>query len=212
MFDVGTERYTPPPAIAENGALEAWLAELLRAREKVKGLMEARADRPEDRSHTEVQAWSRDLGLTLGYQVWVAANDRGRLYDGVTLATGCLDRLPDPIEEAPGADSIPLDRRALDRCQSACRRSVRGRAFDIYLLRHCAHARSRAWWDLRAADGLFLVAPDNRQDEVRAQLNRPAFSRVRDLRVRFLPYGELDKHRPVRHGMKGIHAIARTLY
>ncbi len=46
--------------------------------------------------------------------------------------------------------------------------------------------------DLHAADGLFLVAPDAREGEVRAQLRRPAFSRVADLEVRYLPYGELE--------------------
>lgn len=69
--------------------------------------------------------------------------------------------------------------------------------------------------DLHAADGLFLVAPDAREEEVRAQLQRPAFSRVRDLQVRFLPYGELETHRDAiarfGSGMKGIQAIARTL-
>ena len=38
-----------------------------------------------------------------------------------------------------------------------------------------------------AAHGLFLVAPDEREEDVRSQLRRPAFSRVRDLQVRYLP-------------------------
>jgi type II restriction enzyme len=69
--------------------------------------------------------------------------------------------------------------------------------------------------NLHAADGLFLVAPDAREDEVRAQLRRPAFSRIRDLQVRFLPYGELEKNREAiarfGTGMKGVQAIARML-
>jgi type II restriction enzyme len=43
--------------------------------------------------------------------------------------------------------------------------------------------------------GLFLVAPDAREAEVRAQIARPAFSRIADLSVRYLPYGELSRHR-----------------
>ena len=43
--------------------------------------------------------------------------------------------------------------------------------------------------------GLFLVAPDSRENDVRAQLQRPAFSRIADLNVRYLPYGELERHR-----------------
>ncbi|RTL26342.1 MAG: type II restriction endonuclease, partial [Burkholderiales bacterium] len=34
-----------------------------------------------------------------------------------------------------------------------------------------------------------------RRDEVKQQLARPAFSRVSELGIRYLPYGELQKHR-----------------
>lgn len=47
----------------------------------------------------------------------------------------------------------------------------------------------------RAARHLFLVAPDDREHEIRAQLARPAFRRVADLNVRWLPYGELERNR-----------------
>lgn len=66
-----------------------------------------------------------------------------------------------------------------------------------------------------SARGLFLVAPDDREDEVRAQLVRPAFSRVGELQVRFLPYSELETHRHAMarfgQGMKAIEAVARAL-
>lgn len=42
---------------------------------------------------------------------------------------------------------------------------------------------------------LFLVASDNREEEVRAQLQRPAFRRVADLELKYLPYGELGRNR-----------------
>jgi type II restriction enzyme len=68
---------------------------------------------------------------------------------------------------------------------------------------------------LHATDGLFLVAPDAREGEVRAQLQRPAFSRARDLQVRYLPYGELQKNRDAiarfGTGIKGVQAISRLL-
>lgn len=69
--------------------------------------------------------------------------------------------------------------------------------------------------DAHALEGLFLVAPDSREDEVRAQLARPAFSRVADLKVRYPPYGELEAHRDAiarfGSGMKAIHAVSRAL-
>ena len=69
--------------------------------------------------------------------------------------------------------------------------------------------------EVHALEGMFLVAPDGREDEVRAQLARPAFSRVADLKVRYLSYGELRSNRDdiarFGHGMKPIQAISRVL-
>lgn len=45
--------------------------------------------------------------------------------------------------------------------------------------------------DGAAARNFFLVAPDDREHEVRAQFARPAFSRVAELNLRYVPYGEL---------------------
>ena len=65
------------------------------------------------------------------------------------------------------------------------------------------------------ADSLFLVAPDDREAQVRAQLMRPAFLGVASLNVRYLPYGELERHREqiVRfgEGVKAIRAVSRVL-
>jgi len=48
---------------------------------------------------------------------------------------------------------------------------------------------------LGAGTAMFLVAPDDRRDQVAQQLRRPAFSRVSELGIRYLPYGELRLHR-----------------
>lgn len=62
---------------------------------------------------------------------------------------------------------------------------------------------------------LFLVAPDDREHDVRVPLRRPAFSRRRELRVRFLRYSELERNRDAMArfgaGMKAVDAVARTL-
>ena len=66
-----------------------------------------------------------------------------------------------------------------------------------------------------AAAGLFLVAPNDREKDVRAQIARPAFSRIADLDISYLPYGELEAHRDqiarFGSGLKAIRAIARPL-
>lgn len=217
LFDVGTGRLSAPPLADDDSAREAWLAELTKAREMAKKLGESiKADRESDSTHTGIQAWLRDLGLALGYKVWIAANDRGRVHNGGALSEGCLDDLPQTIANAPGADSIRLiDVLWIepDRLRVIAAFEVE-HTTSIYsgIVRMLDLALSS---DLHAADGLFLVAPDAREEEVRAQLRRPAFNRVRDLQVRFLPYGELEKHREAiarfGTGMKGIQAITRTV-
>ncbi len=60
-----------------------------------------------------------------------------------------------------------------------------------------------------------MVAPDEREDEVRRQLARPAFRAVSDLEVRYLPYGELSRNREAMarfgSGLKSVEAISRLL-
>ena len=62
---------------------------------------------------------------------------------------------------------------------------------------------------------VFIVAPDSREEEVRNQLLRPAFRNVCELRLRFLPYGDLEKHRESMArfgaGLKAIEAVAKQL-
>lgn len=69
--------------------------------------------------------------------------------------------------------------------------------------------------ELHTGTAMFLVAPDAREEQVRAQLSRPAFSRIGDLNLRYLAYGELDRYRDAiarfGSGLKGIEAIARKL-
>ena len=116
----------------------------------------APADITDGPTHTEVQGWLRDLGHALGYTVWIASNDQGRVLGHGRLGDGCL-----------------------------------------------------------TAHGLYLVAPDAREDDVRAQFARPAFQRIGELAVRFIPYGALAEHRRSMarfgSGQTAIEAIARAL-
>lgn len=216
LFDIGSGRYPAPPRDVDGEA--AWLERLQRARDEAAALSKAAAAEIEgDRSHTEIQAWLRDLGLALGFSVWIAANDRSRANDGVPLAHGCLTRLPEVLESAPGSESI----RLIDVLWLEPEGARVAAAFEVEhstsiysgIVRMLDLALSVG--NLSGSTALFLVAPDSREPEVRAQLGRPAFSRVSDLDVRYLPYGELEKHRAAiarfGSGLKGVEAIARRL-
>jgi type II restriction enzyme len=215
LFDVGTGRYRSPPE-SEAGLAE-WEADLARVRDEVDRANKAlRAAREEDRTHTEVQGWLRDLGLALGFRVWVANNDRNRPYAGGRLADGCCDCLPEALEKAAAAEAI----RLIDVLWIE---APTGRVAAAFEVEHTTSIYSGIVRMLDLALGLpsqpeqalFLVAPDAREGDVREQLLRPAFSRVADLNVRFIGYRELEAHRQAiarfGQGLKAIEAIARRL-
>lgn len=228
LFDIGSGRYTPPPRDTDVAGRAAWEADLARVRAESASADKARAAaRENDRTHTEVQGWLRDLGLALGYDVWIASNDRRRPCGTGLLGDGCLTVLPATIEAAPGADAVRLiDVLWLDRMQSGQTQEATTAAPRVVGAFEVEHTTSIYSGIVRLLDlalgvpdhmvaGLYLVAPDSRLDDVRAQLTRPAFSRVADLNVRYLPYGELERNREVMarfgSGMKSVEAIARTL-
>ncbi len=218
LFDIGSGRYPAPPLATESGSNADWFNRLEIARQEAQILNKAQLVQGEsDRTHSEIQAWLRDLGHALGYDVWIAANDRGRLYEGIPLGKSCLERLPDAMVTAPGADAVRLiDVLWLDRGMSSVIAAFEvEHSTSIYsgIVRMLDLALSGS--DIHAAAGLFLVAPDSREADVRAQLQRPAFSRVSDLDISYLPYGDLEKNRDAiarfGTGLKAIRAIAKPL-
>ena len=107
MFDVGSGRYPAPPGRGDAAAQVAWAADLERVREESAASERLRALRQEtDTTHHEMQGWLRDLGLALGFDVWIASNDRSRAYAGGQLGDGCLTaRMADGVA---AADSVRL--------------------------------------------------------------------------------------------------------
>ena len=160
----------------------------------------------------------RDLGCALGFDVWVASNDRSRVFGTGRVADGCRAELPAAFASSSAAETIRLiDILWLDRTS--------GRAEAAFEVEHTTSIYSGIVRMLDLALGFesehpsaaayFLVAPDEREEEVRAQLARPAFSRVRDLALSYLPYGELRQHREAiarfGSGLKAVRAIAKPL-
>ena len=216
LFDVGSGRYQAPPSADDANAVAAWAADIARVRsDSAKEAKTRTAAGENDRTHSEIQAWLRDLGRALGYDVWIAANDRSRSYGSGRLGDGCLDELPASLNAVAGADAIRLiDVLWLSRTSAAVEA-----AFEVEhttsIYSGIVRLLDLALGPRQCVDGLFLVAPDDREGEVREQLRRPAFSHVADLHVRFVPYGELERSRESMArfgtGLKSIEAIARSL-
>lgn len=195
FFDIGSGRYPAPPREDDQAALQAWEADLQKVREESEAAQKQwAAERESDTTHTQIQGWLRDMGRALGFQVWIAANDRSRPYAEGRLADGCLDQLP--LQATQGADSVRLiDVIWLD--------PAAGKVAAAFEVEHSTSIYSGIVRMLDLAQGteigadsvLFLVAPDNRREDVRVQLRRPAFSRVSALGIRYLPYTELARNR-----------------
>jgi type II restriction enzyme len=217
LFDIGSERYVAPPRDDDACAKQAWETDLQKVRAESTASQRMRAKEDEqDRTHTDIQGWLRDLGTSLGYAVWIASNDQAKTFRDGKLGDGCLEQLPAAIGNQPGADATRLiDVLWLDR-NSNCVVA----AFEV------EHTTSIYSGIVRMLDlamgtskdglhGLFLVAPDDRQHEVRAQMQRPAFSHIHSLGIRYLPYSELEKHRETiarfGEGMKAILSISQPL-
>lgn len=146
--------------------------------------------------------------------MWVAANDRSRSYSDGHLGDKCLAQLPDGV--TAGMDSV----RLIDIVWLTTDSHEVAAAFEV---EHSTSIYSGIVRMLDLALGtqvgknstLFLVAPDNRRDEVEQQPCRPAFSRVSDLNIRYLPYSQLKEHRqPIARfgaGIKPLMEISQQL-
>ena len=218
LFDLGSGRYVVPPPVGSmtSSSRAAWHAELEETLRRAALAPGPAAADEQDLTHTQIQGWLRDLGLALGFDVWIASNDRNRPYGGGRLADGALTVLPPAVTASRAADAIGLiDVLWLTRPESAVAAAFEvEHTTSIYsgIVRMLDLAMST---ESGSVSALYLVAPDSRQEEVRAQLRRPAFARVADLKVKYLPYSELEQHRlsAARFG-KGLHpidAMARSL-
>lgn len=220
LFDLGTERYDSMLQPGSSADAGRWREDLARFREIAE--KDANRDSAEEvrlqQTHTEVQGQLRDLGRALGYDVWIASNDKSRPYGGGTLGEACLSHLPGKIEQIVDGEAV----RLIDVLWADRATELPVAAFEV------EHSTSIYSGIVRLLDlalglkadgeaiGLFLVAPDSRADEVRAQLRRPAFSGVQNNTFFFVPYGELHKNLEAMsrfgQGMRAIEAIAERLH
>jgi type II restriction enzyme len=217
LFDVGSKRYPAPPLDGDEAAELAWRQDLVRVREESAAQSKAATSASaSDQSHTQIQGCLRDIGLAMGFSVWIAANDRNRVHESGVLGDGCLTVLPEHLSGVAGAESVRLiDVIWLDKSA--------GNVVAAFEVEHTTSIYSGivrlldlAYGnELRICEGLFLVAPDGRENDVLQQIRRPAFSRIGDLNFRYLPYGELlgQQESIVRFGsgLKPIFAISKSL-
>ena len=161
----------------------------------------ANTTEPATTRHTEVQHELLALGGELGLDVWVARNDRGKVWNGTTLGS-----IPRMLQDLP----VQFDRvttRTIELIDVVWLRgnSIVG-AFEIEcttsvysgLLRMSDLLSLQPNLDIN----LYLVAPDERRSKVEQELLRPTF-RLREKPLNqlcgFLPFSKLSE---IRKGIK----------
>jgi len=125
--------------------------------------------------HTEIQYHLLTLGAEMGFEVWVARNDRARSWNGATLGElpRMVSELPTQFNEATNRTIELIDVLWLKGNSIAA-------AFEV----ECTTAIYSGL--LRMSDllalqpnleiNLFLVAPDERQEKVEQEILRPTFA------------------------------------
>ncbi|MEW5976323.1 MAG: hypothetical protein AB1898_11025 [Acidobacteriota bacterium] len=153
------------------------------------------AEQMEASDHTRIQYLLIKTGRALKYDVYVARNDRHRSYNGEGFAMLTTPELPSLGWPSEVLDTVSL----IDVIWLKPGTSEIVSAFEVEkstsiysgILRLEDLARSIPG----CACNFYLVAPDNREKEVMAQLYRPAFrDDLVDVPLYFIPFNDLCKH------------------
>lgn len=136
-----------------------------------------REEPKEPAAHTEIQWLLLKLGADMGFDVWVARNDRNRSYDGNRFSSlnALRDSLPRQFDDATNKTVELIDVLWLSKNTIIA-------AFEIESTTSIYSGLLRMG-DLVAMQPnlkipLFLVAPEDRREKVVAEVNRPTFSRL----------------------------------
>lgn len=184
LFEIGSGRFPLGGATALAGRKEA--AEHS-ARARHAKVLEERGAESE---HSRMQHLLIKVGRALNYDVHVARNDRRRSFEGESFSLLTLPdlpalALPDDVRDTVSLIDVLWLRRG--EAQIVCAFEVE-KSTSIYsgMLRLQDLALSLPGCPC----SLYLVAPDERERDVMAQMSRPAF-RGSGLEFSYIPFGEL---------------------
>lgn len=125
--------------------------------------------------HTEIQYLLATLGAEMGFEIWIARNDRSRIWNRKTLGElpRVIDELPTQFNEATNRTIELIDVLWLKGNSIAA-------AFEVECTTSVYSGLLRMS-DLLALQpnieiNLFLVAPDERREKVKQEILRPTFS------------------------------------
>ncbi|MDN4067615.1 hypothetical protein QYF50_06880 [Paenibacillus vini] len=170
LFEIGSGRY-----VCEHNA-EVVIASLEQDANQnwKKRHQEVLMNMAEENEHSEMQAHLAKVGSALGYKVWIAQNDHRREWNGKKLGEFSIPVLDLPAMSKQTAQTISLiDVLWIDEKNHIVSAFEVEKSTSIYsgILR--LHDLSISVTSHKSS--LYLVAPDNREKEIKAQLLRPSF-------------------------------------
>ena len=190
LFDVGVGKIT----LDQNWEKALQFEKEKREKALKKRHQEVQEEICEENEHLRMQFLLTDIGHDLGYDVFVAINDRSKSLNGRSLQFLTLPVLPPmdfPPDVARTVSLIDVIWISRDSKRIEC-------AFEIEKSTSIYSGMLRLM-DLASSLGdrqydFFLVAPDKREKEVLAQLKRPSFQTSTFIGLRYLLFSELEEH------------------
>ncbi|UOF92282.1 hypothetical protein LSG31_09020 [Fodinisporobacter ferrooxydans] len=189
LFEIGMQRYVIPSNANKVIQLEQEKQEKQKKNHKKRHL-EIEEDLLEQQAHSEMQYHLARLGESLGYNVWIAQNDHKREWAGKKLGEFSLPSLRLPNIPKPAHDTISLiDVLWLDSSNRIISAFEVEKSTSIYsgILR--LHDLSLSLE--HDVYHLYLVAPDKREKEIKAQLLRPSFQQNNSIKIFYILFSDL---------------------
>jgi hypothetical protein len=156
--------------------------------------LEVKNEIKEESEHLKIQFLLTEIGRNLGYDVFVAINDRTKSLDGKSLEFITVPELPSldlPKEVLKTISLIDVIWINKDTKEIECAFEVE-KSTSIYsgILRLVDLASSLG----SKQYNFFLVAPDSREKEIIAQLKRPSFKHLECVNLRYILFSKLYKN------------------
>lgn len=146
--------------------------------------------------HQKIQYLLATLGNEVGYHAWIASNDHNRIVEGKRLGDVSLPILPKRIFQLPDhlrktislIDVIWFSKAGEPVCAFEVEKSTSiisgmNRMDDLFSI----HRENLM---------MYIVSPDQREDEIRAQFNRPHYMHNQNLhdQLRYILFTDLEKN------------------
>lgn len=186
LFDIGIGKISLPHS---ESALKFDTNKLEKALKKRRN--EVTNDLKEESEHLKIQITLTEIGRSLGYDVFVAVNDRKKSLDDKCLEFLTIPKLPlldlpkDILKTVSLIDVIWINRTTK---KIECAFEVE-KTTSIYsgILRLIDLARSLEDYE----HNFFLIAPDSREKEIITQLKRPSFINLDCMTLRYILFSQI---------------------